>query len=290
VSSFLDKFGYKDTPTGRVRPTVDAPTIAPRARVDAATTTDENRRHWANADGLGPNAAFDPLTRAKVRNRGRYETLNNSYCRGTGPHAGLRPHRHRPAAPAQHPGRRRRRHGEGRRAQPRPLGARRQTAAEVPRHGEGVGPAAAAASACSTPTRDSPTPSSSTSACRSGPVPLAVQPQRPEGDRRRPHRRLRQPGRVFLPEVPPGRTLQPGHGRHRRHHEVHRDSRRPGPALARDRPAGPDSRHPEDHVEPAAVQPAPAHPPGDADGDGVRQHGRGRDEDERAAAGDAGPR
>jgi len=29
-----------------------------RARFDAAVTNDENRRHWANADGLSPNAAL----------------------------------------------------------------------------------------------------------------------------------------------------------------------------------------------------------------------------------------
>ncbi len=52
-----------------------------RVKVDAAQTTDENKRQWANADALGPNAAVDPGTRARCRNRGRYETLNNGYCR-----------------------------------------------------------------------------------------------------------------------------------------------------------------------------------------------------------------
>ena len=55
-----------------------------RSSVDAAKTTDENKRHWANANGLGPNATFDEATRQKCRNRGRYEGLNNSYAHGLG--------------------------------------------------------------------------------------------------------------------------------------------------------------------------------------------------------------
>lgn len=53
-----------------------------RAAVDAARTTDQNRRHWAMADGLGPNAALSPEVRRTVRERARYETTNNSYARG----------------------------------------------------------------------------------------------------------------------------------------------------------------------------------------------------------------
>jgi capsid protein len=53
-----------------------------RAKVDAAQTTDENKRHWAGADALGPNSSLDPATRFRLRNRGRYEGLNNSYCHG----------------------------------------------------------------------------------------------------------------------------------------------------------------------------------------------------------------
>lgn len=53
-----------------------------RAKVDAAETTDENRRHWANADAFGPNAALNESTRNKLRMRGRYETINNAYARG----------------------------------------------------------------------------------------------------------------------------------------------------------------------------------------------------------------
>jgi lambda family phage portal protein len=53
-----------------------------RARYDAAATTDDNRRHWANADGLSANAANSPHVRRILRNRARYEVANNSYARG----------------------------------------------------------------------------------------------------------------------------------------------------------------------------------------------------------------
>lgn len=54
------------------------------ARYDAAQTTDDNRRHWANADGLSPNAAIAPEIRRKLRERCRYEVANNSYAKGIG--------------------------------------------------------------------------------------------------------------------------------------------------------------------------------------------------------------
>ncbi len=53
-----------------------------RARYDAAVTSDDNRRHWANADGLSANAANSPEVRRVLRNRVRYEVANNSYARG----------------------------------------------------------------------------------------------------------------------------------------------------------------------------------------------------------------
>ena len=52
------------------------------ARYDAAQTTDDNRRHWSNADGLSADAANNPEIRRKLRNRARYEVANNSYARG----------------------------------------------------------------------------------------------------------------------------------------------------------------------------------------------------------------
>jgi len=53
-----------------------------RARYDAAVTTDENRRHWANADLLSADAANSPVVRRVLRSRSRYEVANNSYARG----------------------------------------------------------------------------------------------------------------------------------------------------------------------------------------------------------------
>jgi lambda family phage portal protein len=53
-----------------------------RAKFDAAQTTDENRRHWANADLLSPDAAASMDVRAILRSRTRYEVANNSYARG----------------------------------------------------------------------------------------------------------------------------------------------------------------------------------------------------------------
>lgn len=53
------------------------------ARYDTAQTTDENERHWANADYLSPNAAMSPAVRRKCRSRARYEAQeNNSYAKG----------------------------------------------------------------------------------------------------------------------------------------------------------------------------------------------------------------
>jgi len=67
-----------------------------RGGYDAAQTTDDNRRHWANADSLSAAAANSLDVRKKVRERARYEVANNCYlngmvqtlandCIGTGP-------------------------------------------------------------------------------------------------------------------------------------------------------------------------------------------------------------
>jgi lambda family phage portal protein len=53
-----------------------------RARYDAASTSEDNRRHWAHADGLSANAANSVEVRRVLRNRARYEVANNSYARG----------------------------------------------------------------------------------------------------------------------------------------------------------------------------------------------------------------
>lgn len=52
-----------------------------RAKYDAAQTTNENRRHWANADGLSANAANSPEVRRTLRNRTRYEVANNTHAK-----------------------------------------------------------------------------------------------------------------------------------------------------------------------------------------------------------------
>lgn len=52
------------------------------ARYDAAQTTDDNRRLWANADGLSARAANSAEVRRVLRNRARYERSNNSYLEG----------------------------------------------------------------------------------------------------------------------------------------------------------------------------------------------------------------
>ena len=53
-----------------------------RGHYDAALTTPENRRHWANADYLSADAAANPEVRRILRSRARYETVNNSYAKG----------------------------------------------------------------------------------------------------------------------------------------------------------------------------------------------------------------
>jgi lambda family phage portal protein len=53
-----------------------------RARFDAAQTTPDNRKHWANADPLSADTAASPEVRRTLRNRARYEVANNSYARG----------------------------------------------------------------------------------------------------------------------------------------------------------------------------------------------------------------
>jgi len=53
-----------------------------QGKFDAAQTTDENRRHWANADLLSPDAAASMDVRSILRSRARYEVANNSYARG----------------------------------------------------------------------------------------------------------------------------------------------------------------------------------------------------------------
>ena len=53
-----------------------------KARYDSAQTTDDNRRHWANADALSAEAAGSTVTRTTMRNRARYEVANGCYAQG----------------------------------------------------------------------------------------------------------------------------------------------------------------------------------------------------------------
>lgn len=67
---------------GRARMWAGAGTSTLAAKFDSAQTTADNRRHWAAADGLAPNAAVNPEVRRILRNRSRYEVANNSYAKG----------------------------------------------------------------------------------------------------------------------------------------------------------------------------------------------------------------
>jgi len=53
-----------------------------RAKYDAAQTTPDNRRHWANADLLSADAAANAEVRRTLRSRSRYEVANNCYAQG----------------------------------------------------------------------------------------------------------------------------------------------------------------------------------------------------------------
>lgn len=53
-----------------------------KARYDAAVTNDDNRRHWANADGLSAADANSPDVRYTLRTRSRFEADNNGYYSG----------------------------------------------------------------------------------------------------------------------------------------------------------------------------------------------------------------
>jgi lambda family phage portal protein len=66
----------------QVAPAGESQAAPVRSRYDAASTSDENRAHWSQADGYSANAAHTPTVRQILRNRSRYEAANNGYCRG----------------------------------------------------------------------------------------------------------------------------------------------------------------------------------------------------------------
>lgn len=70
------------TPQSRRFSAVQAHREQIKARFDAAQTTTENSRYWANADYLGPNAELNAYIRRELRSRARYECANNSYAGG----------------------------------------------------------------------------------------------------------------------------------------------------------------------------------------------------------------
>jgi len=53
-----------------------------KARYDAASTPEDMRKWWGNADALSADAANSLAVRAKIRNRARYEVSNNSWLKG----------------------------------------------------------------------------------------------------------------------------------------------------------------------------------------------------------------
>jgi lambda family phage portal protein len=87
VLKWLRQLGSRKGPGDAGRRDCSARVLRPRFAVvrgkyDAAQTTHENRRHWANADHLSANAAANVDVRRILRSRARYEVANNSYARG----------------------------------------------------------------------------------------------------------------------------------------------------------------------------------------------------------------
>lgn len=87
MASITDRLRY--LLTGKTRPDPaareqmrDQLTRQMRSKIDAAATTDENRKHWSNADSLSADSAYDASVRFRLRNRSRYEGINNCYAKG----------------------------------------------------------------------------------------------------------------------------------------------------------------------------------------------------------------
>jgi hypothetical protein len=107
--------GRPPCPTSATRSSRPSPTAPParRAGYDAAKTTNENRKHWAEADALAPVSQLTPAVRRTLRNRSRYECPEQRLRRRPDPHAGRRHGRHGPAAADAHRRRRPQRRGRG---------------------------------------------------------------------------------------------------------------------------------------------------------------------------------
>lgn len=65
-----------------VRRLYRAGSVLLKGTYDAAVLSPENRRHWANAKDNTPQSENTRETRKRLRINARYETDNNSYCRG----------------------------------------------------------------------------------------------------------------------------------------------------------------------------------------------------------------
>lgn len=89
LARLVDQYGHA-MPTARERQLRERlsdlrhESHAVRARYDAAQTTDQNSRHWANADGLSANAENSAIVCRRLRARARYEYANNCYVSGLG--------------------------------------------------------------------------------------------------------------------------------------------------------------------------------------------------------------
>jgi lambda family phage portal protein len=68
--------------TTRVKAAMERAHREIKAKYEAALFTDENSKHWLNADSLGPNPAANFRVRQTLRNRARHEYDNSSYCKG----------------------------------------------------------------------------------------------------------------------------------------------------------------------------------------------------------------
>lgn len=74
-------------PSTAVATVARAPRQRPNVRVihakyDAAQTSDDSKRHWAQADALSARTANSLFVRSRLRMRARYEVANNSYAKG----------------------------------------------------------------------------------------------------------------------------------------------------------------------------------------------------------------
>lgn len=83
----LDAYGqpYRSNGNGKPRPHPERPDsrlAAIRAKYDLAQTTDDNSKHWGQADAYDSDSANSRAVRKLMIHRSRYETGNNGYIDG----------------------------------------------------------------------------------------------------------------------------------------------------------------------------------------------------------------